>query len=204
MTVNMDKKKTAILVIDCARDIVYESGAFVAMGFAEQAKKHNVLGNIARLLDAGRKGNMVVIYVSVEFRTDYKDNLPISRLFKAVEELNGLKIGAHGTEIADELKPRPSDYMVIKKRVNAFYNTNLEVILRRNGVDTLILTGVATNYAIESTARYAHDAGYHVYIPRDCCCSRNEQMHNFTLDNVLPLLVNITTSPELLEAFEIS
>ncbi len=58
-----------------------------------------------------------------------------------------------------------------------------------------------TNYAVESTARYAHDAGYDVYIPRDCCSSRNDEIHNFTLDEILPVLVTITTGPEIIEAF---
>lgn len=65
------------------------------------------------------------------------------------------------------------------------------------GVDTLILTGVATNFVVEATTRTAADKDYRVIIAEDCCASMNKEMHEFTINNILPNLAIISNSKEI-------
>lgn len=74
------------------------------------------------------------------------------------------------------------------------------MILRVRDVTDLILTGVATNFVVEGTARQAADLGYRVLIARDCCASASVEHQNFTLDHILPFLATVTTSPEIIAA----
>jgi nicotinamidase-related amidase len=76
--------------------------------------------------------------------------------------------------------------------------TDLALILQARGIDTLVLTGVSTNFAVESTARTAADAGYNVVVARDCVAGITVEASAFSLNNILPALATIVTSVELI------
>ena len=78
----------------------------------------------------------------------------------------------------------PDETIVTKHRYDAFYGTNLEVVLRSNKVQNLILTGVATNVCVESTMRSAYFRDFEVAVVEDCCAARNVSAHEATLENV--------------------
>ena len=194
------KERTALLIMDMQNDIVHEQGRFAGFGFPQMAKENNIIAKIGLCADATRRAKVPVIYVTIVRREDYRDAIPNSGLFKATKELGALKEGSWGAQIIDELKPHPADFLVVKKRVNAFYGTNLEVVLGAQDISQLVLTGVATNFVVEATARDAADRGFDVIILRDCCASMNEEAHRFTLDNVLTNLATVSTSDEFLAA----
>jgi nicotinamidase-related amidase len=89
--------------------------------------------------------------------------------------------------------------VIVKKRVSAFAGTPLELLLKSLGCNVLVLTGVATNFVVEGTARDACDAGYQVVVLEDCCASSSAEMHRFSLDHILSLLANVTTSKEWIQ-----
>jgi nicotinamidase-related amidase len=93
--------------------------------------------------------------------------------------------------------------VVGKHRVNAFHNTDLEVILRANNVDTLILLGYATSGVVLSTTRHAADADYRLFIAEDCCADADAAVHDFLCTKIFPRQADVVQSAELIQALSV-
>lgn len=89
------------------------------------------------------------------------------------------------------------DLTVFKHQWGAFTGTDLDVQLRRRGVDTIVLAGIATNMGVESTARHAWELGYNVVLVEDVCSSRSEAMHRFAIDTILPLIARVVRAEDV-------
>lgn len=193
---DLDREKTALLVMDCQNDIIHEEGGLAAWGFAAQVKERGLIGRIREAIAGARKARIPMIYVTVVLRPDRADVIDNCGFFHAVREMPVLQEGSWGAAIHDDLRPEPEDFIVVKKRISAFAGTNLEHVLRALGRTTLVLTGVATNFVVEGTARDACDAGYQLVVLEDCCAAASEEMHRFSVEKVLSLLATVTTSRE--------
>jgi len=121
-------------------------------------------------------------------------------LLAGIRETGAFTEGTWGNEIHEEVKPQQDELIILGKGMNSFYATPLEHTLAALGIRTVVLSGFATNFVVESTARYACDAWYEVIILRDCCASFSEETHSFTLDNVLPNVATISGSGEFIKA----
>ncbi len=202
-TVNLPKGKTAILIMDCQNDIVHENGKMAKMSggaMAKMIKDRNVLGTIARLADAGRTAKVPIIHVRHAYRPDYLDapqNTPILASMKTNEIL---KDGTWGSEIHQDLAPRPGDVVISKTRVSSFYASPLEAILSAQGITHLVLTGIATDGVVEGTARDGVDRGYYIVIPSDCCATFSEESHRVVLGGVLGMLTTVATADDVIKA----
>jgi ureidoacrylate peracid hydrolase len=95
--------------------------------------------------------------------------------------MGGPAEGSWGAEFAEEVKPGPRDIIVRKKRHSAFYKSDLERVLRRLGVDTLLFTGIATYACVEASLRDAYFRDFDVVLVEDCCAASNLPMHKATL-----------------------
>src|SRR5919109_1589941 len=98
------------------------------------------------------------------------------------------------------IDPARAALVVRKRSVSALAGTELDRFLRLRGVRTLVLTGFATNFVVEGTARDAVDRGYEVTVLADCCASFSAEMDDFALQTILPLLGTVTTSAEFVQA----
>ena len=90
--------------------------------------------------------------------------------------------------------------MVTRRGVSAFYGSDLAALLATGGIDTLLLSGVATNFVVEGTAREAADRGYNVVIVGDCCASASQETHDAALNTTLPFLSTISNLDEVIVA----
>jgi gluconolactonase len=196
MALELDKGSTALLVMDLENDLIHEEGAFKDFGFAQMVKDNDVLGKTNSLLAAARRAQMKVIYVSVKFRPGHPEVSRNTGLFQAVVDANALVEGTWGAEIHEAVKPREGEPVVTKRAVSAFAASDLEKILQASGIKTLVLTGVATNFVVEGTAREAADRGYNVVVVGDCCASMSQEAHDSALTTALPFLATLTTSDE--------
>ena len=133
-----------------------------------------------------------------DFVEELKDNH--TPILDAVSDLGACHLDKWGGEIIDELKPVKGEEVVEKNRVNAFYNSKLEEILKEAWIDTLIITGVATNWVVEATARHASDADYQVIVVEDCCSSMTQELHDFAIKNILPNVGVIVQSEEIISS----
>lgn len=86
---------------------------------------------------------------------------------------------------------------------SAFSHTDLDGILRAKGIKKLFLAGVATNWVVESTARYGAELGYDITILADCCQGFSDELHDFAIEKTLPYYASITHSSDLIGSLEV-
>ena len=188
----LDPKRTALIIQDMQNDVIIEGGAFAESGSPEHAKEQNVVANSQRLADACRAKGMPVIhvhYIVEQGAPGLKQNAP---LFQGVKDANALVRGTWGAAPVDGLEPKDGDHVVEKMRMNGFYDTRLDILLRGLGVETLIITGAWTNMSIEHTARTGADKGYTMIVPEDCCSTMNADWHNASINYALQNVSTVT------------
>ncbi|HLB56058.1 MAG TPA: isochorismatase family cysteine hydrolase [Coxiellaceae bacterium] len=187
-------KNTALLVIDFINDIVHPDGKVIAT--ATFVEKHHVIEKANHVIAFAREHKIPIAFVKVGFSESYLECPAHSPVFGKAKELKAFQLNTWGTEFHEKLNVQPSDFVIIKNRVSAFYSTSLETFLRANQIQNIILTGVSTDMAIQSTAREAHDRDYKVIIVSDACGAGIAEWHDFTLKQLERLSV-ITTTDKL-------
>lgn len=169
---------TAVLIIDFINDIAHIDGKIAAS--AKLIKERNVIENANRVIAYARQNKLPIAFVKVGFHQHYPECPKNSPVFSKAMQMNALQLDTWGTEFHADLDYQ-NDLMIVKHRVSAFYSTSLEVFLRANQIDTIIISGVSTDMAVQTTAREAHDRDYKVIIVGDACCSGTIEAHEATL-----------------------
>jgi ureidoacrylate peracid hydrolase len=196
--VKIEPKETALLLIDMENDVLHDKGKLASLGVWKFAEEVGTIKNTKKVIDTAKRNGIPVIYVKIAFRPDYVDaGLAQSPLWKLIKEGEIFKEGTWGVEYVDELKPETGNYIVTKKRVDAFYNTELETLLRGLGRRTLIVCGVVTNFCVEGTVRGAADRDFNVIVLSDCTASENKEAQEFPMNVVFPMIATVATSEEL-------
>jgi nicotinamidase-related amidase len=189
---HLDPKRLALVVIDLQKGIV-----------SMPAKPHgntNVVANAVRLAEACRSLGAYVVLVHVGPSPDGKD-----ALYPITDPAPTRPPPAPGwDEIVPELGPKPGDHVVRKRQWGAFYGTDLDLQLRRRGIDTIILCGISTNYGVESTARDAYERGFNQIFVEDACSSRASDDHAFTFRAILPRIGRVRSTEDVLRALRAS
>jgi gluconolactonase len=194
----IDPKKSALVIQDLQNDVIIEGGAFAGSGAPAHATKQKVVPNAKKLAATAREKGMPVIhvwYVVEKGAPGLKQNAP---LFQGVKGANALVRGTWGAAPAKGLEPKRGDFVVEKQRMNAFYSTNLDNLLRGLGVEKLVITGAWTNMSIEHTARHAADAGYEVVVVSDATSTVNDEWHHAALNYALQNVAEIGTTAQTL------
>jgi nicotinamidase-related amidase len=185
----LDPKTSALLVMDFQTAIV--EGPAV---HGDPAEKKALLARTASLIDAARKGAMKIIYVVVGFRAAYPEVSPRNKSFGAIRETGRFLEGSAGTEVHPAVAPQPGDVVVTKHRVSAFFGTDLDMVLRANGIETLVLAGIATSGVVLSTIRHAADADYRLVVVSDCCADPDPEVHRVLTEKVFARPATVTTA----------
>lgn len=173
-------KKSLLLVMDMMNDLVHENG-FSAASYGVQVKERNLLENTAAAIAAARAAGIGVAYVRVGFSADYREAPLASPIFSGARKNGIFQFGTWGTEVHASLASQAGDFDIPKHRVSPFYGTSLDPILRANGIERLLLTGVSTNGVVHSGAREAHDRDYDVVIFEDCCAGATAEEHDHAI-----------------------
>jgi nicotinamidase-related amidase len=187
---SIDGRTSALLVMDFQTLIVDN--------FAAGADA--LLDRTAKLIDAARTAGLRVIYVVVGFRPGYPEISDRNATFSGLKASGALAAGAENAKIHPAVAPLAEEIVVIKHRVSAFVGTDLDLVLRANGIETLILTGIVTSGVVLSTLRHAADADYRLLVVGDCCSDHNEEVHRMLLERVFPRQATITTAAGLAQA----
>jgi nicotinamidase-related amidase len=188
---HIDPRRTAVLCMDFQPLIVANFGG---------DGRETLLERTAALLEAARRGGMMVGYVKVGFRPGYPEVSANNPSFSAFRESGRFAADAPGTEIHPRVAPRDDDIVVIKHRVGAFHGTDLDMILRANGVDTLVLAGIATSGVVLSTVRHAADADYRLVVAADCCADGDAEVHRVLTEKVFPRQARVVTGEAVVAA----
>ena len=198
--VQLDPKRTSLIIQDLQNDFIIEGGAFADSGAPAHAKSQKVVENVARLAEACRSAGTPVIhihYIVEEGAAGLKQNAP---LFQGVKEANALVRGSWGAAPVDGLEPQPGDHIVEKMRMNGFYETRLDILLRGLGAETIVITGAWTNMSIEHTARHGADAGYEVFIVSDGTSTTGDEWQNAALNYAVTNVGRVVGTDDVVQA----
>ena len=185
----IDAPRTALVLIDLQQGIVRRPTLAPRSG-------PQVVANCARLVQGVRAAGGLVVAVHVAFAADGGDALrqPVDMSMPSGE------LPADFAEFAPEPAPQPGDLVITKHQWGAFYGTELDLQLRRRGVTTIVLAGIATNFGVESTARDAYELGYAQIFAEDAMTSLAAEAHVFSCTTILPRLGRVRATEQILNA----
>ena len=118
-------------------------------------------------------------------------------LFNGVKDANALVRGTWGAAAVDGLEPQAGDHIVEKMRMNGFYDTRLDILLRGLGADTIVVTGAWTNMSIEHTARHGADAGYEVVVASDGTSTTGDDWQRAALEYAMTNVGQVATCEQI-------
>lgn len=186
-------KNSALLVMDFQ--------TIILNNFLPQEIAGNVIRNTASLIAAARTAAVPVIYVSVGFRKGYPEFSKNNAIFSSIKENGIFMADNESTAIHPDIAPAEDETVIVKRRVGAFSFTELEMILRAQGIETLILAGVTTSGVVLSTVGQAFDLDYRLVVAGDCCADSDHDTNLFLLNKILPQHAIVTRSTEISEAW---
>jgi nicotinamidase-related amidase len=175
--------KTALIVVDLQKGIVGMPGPVLPID--------DVIRRSASLAAAFREHGLPVVLVNATGRAPGRTEGGRSRG-------NGAAPSPDWADIVDELDPQPTDIRITKQRWGAFHGTALDERLREHGVTQVVLTGVSTSAGVESTARFAHEHGYHVTLATDAMTDTDPATHENSVQRIFPKLGETGTTAEIL------
>jgi len=192
--ITINPRRTALLLLHWQNDLAIPSGK-LSRDMPQRLAADHTIEHIQVALKASREKGMLVVYVNASHRPGYPEvNPKPSSLSSGIAKAGGLMRGSWGAEVIDELKPLDEDIIIYNYSSSAFAYTELELILRNKGITDLVLTGLVTNWVVESTARDAVNRGYNIYALSDCCQGVNEEMHKWSLANILSAIGSVIDS----------
>ena len=170
----------ALIVIDLQKGIA---------GLPAVHPVNEIIDRSAQLARAFRKRALPVVLVNVSGAAPGRTDAGMPKFSPP----------ADWTELVPELDRQPGDHIVTKQRWGAFLGTDLNDYFRQRGVTQVVLTGVATSIGVESTARNAHDLGYHVTLVLDAITDRDAGAHQHSVETIFPRLGETATTNDVLK-----
>jgi nicotinamidase-related amidase len=202
-TMIIEPDKTALLLLHWQNDIVLSGYSKHAAIMAERLMASHTIEHAQAVLKASRDKGILVVYVNASHRPGFPE-LPKTRapIFENVAANKDHIRGSKGSEVIEQLKPRDDDLIVYNYNPSSFYYTDLDLLLRNRGITHLVLSGITTNWVVETTARDGACMGYFIITLKDCCNSSTDEMHNWPLVNILPRLGAVIDSKAYIAALQ--
>lgn len=180
--------KTALVVIDLQEGILpFAGGPYSAA---------EVVTRSAELAKTFRANGSPVILVRVGWSADFAEALKQPVDAAAPGHALPDNWWAYPTALGKE----ESDIEVTKRQWGAFYGTDLELQLRRRGIDTIVLCGISTNIGVESTARNAWELGFNLVVVEDACAAATREQHDGSMTHIFPRIGRVRSTKEILDA----
>lgn len=195
--------RLALIISECQRGIV-ESGMGGFPALIDQVASRKILPRIATLADAFRRARLPVVHLTVAHRPDFADVKPNS-LLAAMARKNRMAVaGTAQADIVAELTPKPGDIICTRSSgLIGFVGTSLDAMLRRMGVETVVMAGVSTNVAITGCSIVAADLGYHVLLAEDCIAASDPHVHALIVREQLRMIAQIAAAAEIERALPV-
>jgi nicotinamidase-related amidase len=183
----LNAAKTALVLIDLQEGILPFAGGPHAAS--------DVVDRSAVLAEKFRAANSPVILVRVGWAKDFGDAPK-----QPVDASHSGGLPENWWVYPAALGKKDSDIEVTKHQWGAFYGTDLELQLRRRGIDTIVLGGISTNIGVESTARNAWELGFNLIVAEDICSAGSTEEHEGSFKNIFPRLGRVRQSAEIISA----
>jgi nicotinamidase-related amidase len=185
----LDPRTTALVLIDVQKGVL--SMPLAPHGAAQ------IVQNAARLGLHFEEAGAIVALVHAGFSAGDEDRL--TQPVDAPSATQGPR-PPDWSDFAPEIASLHADIVILKRQWGAFYGTELDLQLRRRGIGTIVLAGVATNFGVESTAREAWQRNYAVVVAEDAVTSLAEDLHRFAIDRILPRIARVRPTAEIIGA----
>jgi nicotinamidase-related amidase len=200
VTLEIDPARTALILLDYQNYNVHPDGywAQTIPGSAERAAP--AVARTAEALAAARSTRMAVVHVQNAWRDGHPDVNPYTPWQADAKSAGRSLEDTWGIEFIDALAPIAGELVVRKRAVSGFVGTELDRLLHIHDISTLVIAGIITNFAAEGTARDASDRGYRVIVLADCCESVTDEMHQFSITQILPAIGQVVTAAEFRES----
>ncbi|WP_055554195.1 cysteine hydrolase family protein [Streptomyces sp. NBRC 110028] len=169
-------------------------------GIVGRVADPDYLPRLARAVDAARSAGIPVLHVVVGFRSGHPEVSERNMSFSALGASEAFTPVDPGAAIHPDIAPRPDEPVITKKRISAFAGSDLELVLRSQGITDLVLTGVATSGVVLSTLRQAADLDYRLTVLADGCADTDEEVHRVLTEKVFPRQATVTTVDAWVEA----
>jgi nicotinamidase-related amidase len=191
----LNPKTCAFVLVDMVNSITKGQGP----PYQTPPHREALVQNFVRLVAHCRRVGTPLIYTVIH---RHPDNLDAPKTLADAGPAGGapLLAGTPAAEIIDELRPQTGDWVIMKPRFSAFYGSNLDMILKTLGTETLLVGGISTQRSVEGTARDAKNRDMQCIVVSDCCTAGELDVHEMTIKHVLPLLVRVRTTDEVIAA----
>lgn len=192
----------AVLVVDMQNDFCAEGGAMHREG-RDVTLVQKMVPRLSQLITAARAAKVPLVWIKNVYNTGPNWYLSETWLEQAERRRNGAYLTIPVCEPNAwngdfyEVKPESDEVIVTKHRYGAFESTDLDLVLRSKGIRTVIMTGVATNVCVETTARQAFLRDYYVVFSSDCTATFSQAAHDMTLQNIDAFFGQVASAAEI-------
>ena len=190
-SIELDKTTTALLIADFYVEM---------MGSLPHAVDRKVVDKTRALQRAARDAGILVCYSATVFRPGYLEISDRNKTFSQRKNSGQEAVGDPVQLIPPSVKPMPGEVVVGKHRVNALFGTDLDMVLRSNNIETLVILGYATSGVVLSTVRYAADLDYRLLVVEDCCSDQDPEVHDFLTQRIFPRQTDVVGSEDVISA----
>jgi ureidoacrylate peracid hydrolase len=196
----VEPARACLLVIDVQNDFCSPEGYWGKVA-NDRSAVIAMMPRLHKLIDAARGAGTLVVFVQAIYDDHFLSAPWRERNVRRKLEVPRCLSGSWGADFY-EVKPRTGDLVVQKHRYSAFIDTELDMILKARGVETLIMTGVATNLCVETTARDCFMKDYYIVFASDCTAAKSAAAHEATLHNIRESFGVVASAQEIIEAWQ--
>jgi ureidoacrylate peracid hydrolase len=198
---NLETKDTALLVIDMQNAFLDDRGSMVRRGF-DTNRLRAAVKPCGRLISAARASQVPIIQTRYVYRADYRDaGVRVREILPNTITTESLAAGSWDVEIVDALAPSGDDIVIDKNRPSAFIGTSLDLMLRGQGITSVVICGITTNICVESTARDASQFDYRTFVVSDATAEMEQSRHDHAINTLGFLFARIVTVDEVADAW---
>jgi len=197
----IDLPSPGMLVVELQNDLCDPSlceQRGLSGALARAVRDRGVLETLPPVLSACRARGLPVLYATKE-RHPGLPQPAFPPIYRAGGDEPKLVHGTWGAQVVDAVKPEDGDVLLPRfTSIDPSHGSELWAVCERLGLQTLIVAGISTSFAVEGTVRGAANRGYRVIVLEDCCAGVPDEWHRFSVEHILPLLAEVTTSSALL------
>ncbi len=187
----LDKSTTALLIADFYAEM---------MNSIPHAVERGVVARNQALQQAAREAGIMVCYSATVFRPGYPEISDRNKTFSQRKASGQPAVSDPVQLIHESVRPIDGEVAVGKHRVNAMFGTDLEMSLRANNIETIVMLGYATSGVVLSTTRYAADADFRLLIVEDCCSDQDPEVHDFLTQRIFPRQAEVVSAAAVIQA----
>jgi ureidoacrylate peracid hydrolase len=202
----IDPKHAALVVVDMQNDFCHPNSPFARKSGKDVSMAETMAPRLVGLIEAARAAGVQVIFTQDSHKEGNISDVQREEWLRTHARMNPedepsiCEEGSWGEEFY-EVSPKDGDLVVRKHRYSAFINTDLNLILRSNQIQSLIMTGVATGGCVESTARDGFMLDHYIVFVEDCCATSTVDRHNAAVAAIRDTFGVITTADEIMKAW---